>query len=171
MGYARDWLGVRGEVQRPVQEHPKRPALGLTCTRNEVSGDRMWSLLKELSGTPDVLFRHVFLRNYCPVFFLKDTAKNVTPAELRVAERSALEAECDASLVAAVQLLGVEHVVGIGKYATDRTNAALRSAGLEGIKVITLMHPSPINPAANKGWRDIAIDQLTQGGVLHYFKP
>lgn len=39
------------------------------------------------------------------------------------------------------------------------------------LQVSTLMHPSPINPAANKGWRDIAINQLTQGGVLHYFKP
>lgn len=50
----------------------------------QVSGDRMWALLKELSGSPDVLFSHVFLHNYCPLFYLKDSAKNVTPPELKV---------------------------------------------------------------------------------------
>ncbi|KAG0726361.1 Single-strand selective monofunctional uracil DNA glycosylase [Chionoecetes opilio] len=131
----------------------------------------MWSLLKELSGSPDVLFSRVFLHNYCPLFFLKDSAKNVTPPELKVKERKALEAACDGALVEVVQLLGVQCVVGVGRYATDRTKAALRQAGVGGVQVSTLMHPSPVNPAANKGWRDIAIRQLTESHVIHYFKP
>lgn len=171
VGYARDWLGVKGNVLKPVKEHPKRPITGLECSRNEVSGDRLWSLLKELSGSPEVLFSKVFLHNYCPIFFLKDSAKNVTPPELKVKERANLEAICDKALVEIVQLLGVEHVVGVGKYAADRAQAGLLKAGLETVKVSTLMHPSPVNPAANKGWKEIATKQLTENGIIHYFKP
>lgn len=171
VGYAKEWLGVTGRVTRPAQEHPKRPVTGLECGRSEVSGERMWGLLKELSGTPDVLFTHIFIHNYCPLFFLKDSAKNVTPPELKVKQRSALEEECDRALVEVVHLLGVQCVVGVGKYATDRTKVALRQAGIEDVQVSTLMHPSPVNPAANKGWRDIAIRQLTESSLLHYFQP
>lgn len=46
----------------------------------------MWALLKQLSGTPEVLFTNIFLHNYCPLYFLKDTAKNVTPPELKVSK-------------------------------------------------------------------------------------
>ncbi|KAG7160736.1 single-strand selective monofunctional uracil DNA glycosylase-like [Homarus americanus] len=171
VAYAKDWLGVKGRVSKPAKEHPKRLITGLECTRNEVSGDRMWALLKELSGTPDVLFTHIFLHNYCPLFFLKESAKNVTPPELKVKERSSLEAICDAALVRTVELLGVEHVLGVGNYAKERAKAALRKAGLETVQVSVLMHPSPVNPAANKGWREIAIKQLTENNIIQYFKP
>ncbi|NXQ52260.1 SMUG1 glycosylase, partial [Anthoscopus minutus] len=33
----REWLRVSGPVQKPPQEHPKRPVLGLRCPRAEVS--------------------------------------------------------------------------------------------------------------------------------------
>ncbi|KAK8731253.1 hypothetical protein OTU49_007509 [Cherax quadricarinatus] len=130
----------------------------------------MWALLKELSGTPQVLFSCVFLHNYCPLFFLKDSAKNVTPPELKVKERARLEGICDDALVKTIKLLGVEHIVGVGNYATDRARAALLKAGMESVQVCTLMHPSPVNPAANKGWRDIAIKQLTDNNIIHYFQ-
>ncbi|XP_037782126.1 single-strand selective monofunctional uracil DNA glycosylase-like [Penaeus monodon] len=117
-----------GGVKRPEREHPKRPIQGLECTKSEVSGDRLWSLLKELSGSPDVLFKFLFLHNYCPLFFLKESAKNVTPPELK----------------------------------------AFAKAGITNIEISLLMHPSPVNPAANKGWREIAIKQLTESKVIEY---
>ncbi|XP_068240623.1 single-strand selective monofunctional uracil DNA glycosylase isoform X1 [Palaemon carinicauda] len=168
--YAKDWLRVKGSVTKPENEHPKRLITGLECRRSEVSGDRLWSLLKELSGKPEALFTNVFLHNYCPLFFLKDSAKNVTPPELKVKERSGLEAICNAALVDTVKLLGIEHLVCVGNYTTEKSKLALERAGLESIKISTLMHPSPVNPAANKGWREIAIRQLTESGVIHYFK-
>ncbi|XP_045617531.2 single-strand selective monofunctional uracil DNA glycosylase isoform X1 [Procambarus clarkii] len=171
VGYTKDWLNIKGSVSKPIKEHPKRPVTGLECTRNEVSGDRMWGLLKDLSGSPQVLFSHLFLHNYCPLFFLKESAKNVTPPELKVKERARLEQICDDALVKTIELLGVEHVIGVGNYATVRTRAALLKAGIEGVQVSTLMHPSPVNPAANKGWHAIATKQLTDSGIIHYFKP
>ncbi|KAK3893820.1 hypothetical protein Pcinc_002381 [Petrolisthes cinctipes] len=168
--YARDWLEVKGEVTKPVNEHEKRPISGLNCKRKEVSGDRMWSLLKQLSGTPEVLFTNIFLHNYCPLYFLKDSAKNVTPPELKVHERAELEKVCNRALVQVVDLLGVEHVIGVGNYAAERARKALTNEGREDIKVSTLMHPSPVNPAANKGWANIAIKQLTDNKTIEYFK-
>ncbi|XP_068240626.1 single-strand selective monofunctional uracil DNA glycosylase isoform X2 [Palaemon carinicauda] len=87
-----------------------------------------------------------------------------------VKERSGLEAICNAALVDTVKLLGIEHLVCVGNYTTEKSKLALERAGLESIKISTLMHPSPVNPAANKGWREIAIRQLTESGVIHYFK-
>lgn len=169
--YAKEWLGVTGSVKRPEKEHPKRPIQGLECPKSEVSGDRLWSLLKELSGSPDILFRHVFLHNYCPLFFLKESAKNVTPPELKVKQRTGLEEACDEALVDTVKLLQVEHVICVGNYVTDRTRKAFDKAGITNIEISLLMHPSPVNPAANKGWREIAIKQLTESKVIQYFKP
>ena len=40
----RDWMGLRGEVEKPYPEHPKRPVEGLACTKSEVSGRRLWGL-------------------------------------------------------------------------------------------------------------------------------
>src|SRR6185503_20305177 len=42
VGMVRDWLGIEGVVGRPAREHPKRPVLGLSCPRSEVSGARLW---------------------------------------------------------------------------------------------------------------------------------
>ncbi|XP_066949038.1 single-strand selective monofunctional uracil DNA glycosylase [Macrobrachium rosenbergii] len=168
--YAKEWLCLKGNVTKPKKEHPKRLITGLECTRSEVSGDRLWSLLKELSGKPETLFTNVFLHNYCPLFFLKDSAKNVTPPELKVKERSDLEKICNVALVDTVKLLGVEHLVCVGNYVAEKSKLALGGAGLENIKISTLMHPSPVNPAANKGWREIAMKQLTESGVIQYLK-
>ncbi|NXT22122.1 SMUG1 glycosylase, partial [Syrrhaptes paradoxus] len=35
--HVREWLRVVGGVQKPPSEHPKRPVLGLSCQRSEVS--------------------------------------------------------------------------------------------------------------------------------------
>ncbi|NXY87950.1 SMUG1 glycosylase, partial [Alcedo cyanopectus] len=35
--HVREWLRVKGRVRKPPGEHPKRPVLGLSCPRREVS--------------------------------------------------------------------------------------------------------------------------------------
>ncbi|NWR81874.1 SMUG1 glycosylase, partial [Centropus unirufus] len=35
--HVREWLRVAGAVRKPPSEHPKRPVLGLSCPRAEVS--------------------------------------------------------------------------------------------------------------------------------------
>lgn len=53
----------------------------------------------------------------------------------QVRERAELEKVCDQALVHVVELLGVEHVIGVGNYARDRARAALTKEGKEDIKV------------------------------------
>lgn len=94
------------------------------------------------------------------------TGKNITPPELKSEERKALQEVCDRYLLQAVELLGVEWVVGVGKYAEARAKKALLQ-GCEGrVTVVSITHPSPINPAANKDWKGLATSQLASLGLL-----
>src|SRR5262245_9819279 len=53
----RDFLAIRGAVERPAREHPKRPVLGFDCPRSEVSGTRLWGFARDRFETPRAFFR------------------------------------------------------------------------------------------------------------------
>jgi hypothetical protein len=121
----KEWLGIAGDVSSPANEHPKRAIQGLNCTKNEVSGTRFWNLMRELCSSPEVFFKNCYVHNYCPLCFMAASGKNITPPMLRTLERRHLEEICNESLIEVIDLLGVEYVVGIGKYAEERAKAAL----------------------------------------------
>lgn len=161
----RDWLGIGGSVLTPPQEHPKRPVLGLECPQSEVSGARFWGFFRNLCGQPEVFFRHCFVHNLCPLLFLAASGRNLTPAELPAKQREQLLGLCDVALRRQVQLLGVRLVVGVGRLAEQRARRAL--AGLmPEVQVEGLLHPSPRNPQANKGWEPVAKERLNELGLL-----
>lgn len=160
-----DWLKITGEVGHPPDEHPKRRITGLACTQSEVSGARFWGFFRKLCGEPVTFFRHCFVHNLCPLIFMSASGKNLTPPELPAAERDALLALCDIALCQVVEALGVSMVIGIGRVAEQRARRALSAAGVS-VKVEGLMHPSPRNPLANKGWEGVARTKLTELGVL-----
>lgn len=161
----RDWLGIGGPVQTPPQEHPKRPVLGLECPQSEVSGARFWGFFRNLCGQPEVFFRHCFVHNLCPLLLLAPSGRNLTPAELPAKQREQLLGVCDAALCRQVQLLGVRLVVGVGRLAEQRARRALASLMPE-VQVEGLLHPSPRNPQANKGWEVVAKERLNELGLL-----
>lgn len=99
---------------------------------------------------------------------MTSTAKNITPPQLRVLERTELLEMCDDSLCRVILLLKPQIIVGIGKFAEERANDVLKSYNVPGVTVVGIMHPSPINPAANKGWKDIVREQLETSGVLQF---
>lgn len=80
----RDWLGIEEEVGKPEKECPQRPVLGFACTRSEVSGDRLWNVLKKLCGTPEKFFKNCFIYNYCPIAMMKSDGGNLTPRDIKV---------------------------------------------------------------------------------------
>lgn len=85
----RDFLKISGEVEKPEKQHERRPVEGLNCRRSEVSGNRLWGLIKDLSeNDPQVFFKDCFVYNYCPLAFLSRNATNITPAELKVSNVS-----------------------------------------------------------------------------------
>ncbi|MFW5829824.1 MAG: uracil-DNA glycosylase family protein [Planctomycetota bacterium] len=158
----RDWLGLTGTVGRPDAEHPKRPITGFACTRSEVSGRRLWGLFAERYGTAESFFREHFVINYCPLVFLAESGRNITPDKLPKAGRTALEAVCDTPLRAGVAALQPEWLVGVGAFAAAQ---AERCCADTGVRIGRVLHPSPASPAANRGWAAAAQQQLEEQGI------
>lgn len=158
----RDWLGIDAKVEKPKHEHPKRPVTGFACRRSEVSGARLWGWARDTFGTPEHLFKRVFVANYCPLAFFEDTGRNRTPDRLPTREREPLFAACDTALRRMVDYFQPRYVVGVGKFAETRAAAALQ--GLP-VTIGRILHPSPANPAANRGWATQAGRQLTTMGI------
>ena len=163
VSWVRDWLELGGlAVGTPDDEHPKRPVLGFECERQEVSGDRLWGWAAGRYQSPASFFSRFFVLNHCPLLFLEESGRNLTPDKLVAAEREPLVELCDQALRRSVQHLQPARVVGVGAYARKRAATAL--SGLD-IEVGQVLHPSPASPAANRGWRQQAEQQLAELGV------
>ncbi|XP_071103116.1 single-strand selective monofunctional uracil DNA glycosylase-like [Haliotis cracherodii] len=158
----RDWLKIPGAVLKPCPEHPKRQVAGLNCTRSEVSGRRFWGFFRNLCGSPDTFFTNCFVYNMCPFAFMSDTGKNITPPQIESRTLQRINAACDKALLEVLKLLDITTIVGVGKFAYNRARTVLRGSGIDSIRTECIMHPSPINPAANKGWSDIVKKQLQE---------
>ena len=153
----RDWMGLRGKVGKPDLEHAKRPVEGLDCQKSEVSGRRLWGLFAERFESAEAFFKDHFVANYCPLVFMEDTGRNRTPDKLPADERKELEKVCDGHLREMVEILEPDWLVGVGGFARNRAEGAL---GTIGIKIGTILHPSPASPAANRGWSEAATKQM-----------
>ncbi|MDG2292294.1 MAG: single-stranded DNA-binding protein [Phycisphaerales bacterium] len=160
----RTFLGIDAKIERPAIEHPKRPVLGLECTRSEVSGRRVWTWAEERFGTADAFFKRFFVWNFCPLAFLEESGRNRTPDKLPAAERDALFAPCDQALVDMIEVLKPQRVIGVGGFARKRIEAVLGQHEID-LPVGTVLHPSPASPAANRGWAPQAEAQLEAMGI------
>ena len=158
----RDWLGICEAVNKPDPEHPKRPVEGFDCSRSEVSGKRLWGWARDRFTTPETFFARFYVHNYCPLTFMADTGRNITPDKIKAAEREPLFRVCDLALGRVVEALSPGLVVGVGAFAEGRARKAL--AGLD-LRIGRLLHPSPASPAANRGWADAADRMLKALGV------
>lgn len=155
----RDWMGIEVDVERPEDEHPKRPVTGFACERSEVSGRRLWGWAQEDYGDADAFFDRFFVWNFCPLVFMEESGRNRTPDKLSAEERDALYEVCDASLREVVDALRPRRIIGVGRFAEGRARAALPD--FEG-PIGTVLHPSPASPIANRGWAPQARKQLAE---------
>ena len=158
----RDWLGIEAPVERPRREHPRRPVMGFAMTRGEVSGARLWGWARERFATPERFFRRAFVWNYCPLSFMEESGRNVTPDKLPATEREPLFAACDEALAAVIAHLRPRKVVGVGAFAARRAAPLAEAAGAD---CGAAPHPSPASPAANRGWPGIFEDALLEFGI------
>jgi len=113
-------------------------------------------------GSPARFFERFFVANYCPLVFMEESARNRTPDRLPAAERAPLFDVCDRALRDIVTELRPDFVVGIGSFAASRAEAAL--AGFP-VRWGCVLHPSPANPRANRGWAIAAEEQLRDLGI------
>ncbi len=162
VNFVRDWLEIETEILPPKRQHPKRPVLGFSCPRSEVSGQRVWSWAKDTFERPEAFFDMFFVVNYCPLMFMEESGKNRTPDRLPVGERRPVVEICDLALRQTVEALQPKYVIGIGKFAETRANTALENID---VQIGRILHPSPANPQANKGWAPIVSSQLEELGI------
>ena len=158
----RDWMGINVPIGKPDPEHPKRLVEGFNCQKSEVSGRRLWGYFAEKFGEAENFFEEHFVFNYCPLAFMADTARNITPDKLPASVTKPLEEVCDWHLREITKVLEPEWVVGVGGFAEKRAMEALDGMGL---KFGRILHPSPASPAANRDWAGTAEKQLLQQGI------
>lgn len=156
----RDWMKLGGEIRAPKTVHPKRPVLGFSCTRSEVSGKRLWGAIATRHPDPRTFFRRAFVLNYCPLLFVSESGANVTPDKLPRETRARLEAVCDAHLTDVLAILRPRVLFGVGQYA----GKALERVAC-GRPVHVVPHPSPASPQANRGWTELARRAFEGAGV------
>lgn len=162
----RDWMGISATVDKPSHEHPKRPVEGFDCERSEVSGRRLWGLFSEKFPDPDDFFRDHFVSNYCPLVWMGETGKNITPDKLPKAEMEPVEAACRKHLAIVIDTLEPEWLIGVGAYAEKKLVEAVKEYFPESsFKTGKILHPSPASPIANRGWEPQAEKQLLAMGV------
>ena len=118
----RDWLGISGRVGTPGVVHPRVPVRGFDCTRSEVSGRRLWGLFAGTFGPPGRFARENFVSNYCPLMFLDEEGRNVTPDHINRDDQAALFAACDRFLSVVIDVLRPHWCVGVGAFATGRAS-------------------------------------------------
>jgi single-strand selective monofunctional uracil DNA glycosylase len=164
VNFVRDWLGITEGVTPPKSQHPKRPIEGFECKRSEVSGKRFWGWAQQRWQTADAFFADCFVLNYCPLIFLEESGKNITPDKLTALERQQLEAVCDEHLREAVAILEPDWCIGIGAFAKKRLEIALEPTPAR--KIAQILHPSPQSPQANKGWAQAVEITLADLGVF-----
>ncbi|WP_231934202.1 uracil-DNA glycosylase family protein [Geobacter sp. DSM 9736] len=158
----RDWLKVEGEIGKPSSEHPKKRVVGLSCRRSEVSGRRLWGLIRQRFGSPEPFFERFFVLNYCPLLFLDEGGRNITPDKLRPGERDLLLEACDQALFQMIECLRPAQVIGVGNFAAEQARNALHALP---VKVGKILHPSPSNPLANRCWPETVLRQLHEQEV------
>lgn len=160
------YLQIDTKIKKPDVEHPKRPIEGFACTRSEVSGKRLWGLFSEQYPNVNEFFAEHFVSNYCPLVFMDEGARNITPDKLPAAEIKSLDAICDEHLKRCIEILEPEFVVGVGAYAQDCLKRVCDSDNaFKNIAVSKILHPSPASPAANRDWAGQATKQLKEAGI------
>ena len=152
----RGWMGLSADISKPKNEHPKRPVEGFDCQRSEVSGRRLWGLFSELFPTAQSFFKDFMVFNYCPLVFMLESGANLTPDKLAAIDRQHLEEACDAHLRSVIEILEPEIAVGVGGFATK----CLQRLDFGGLRIGTILHPSPASPVANREWPQRPVAQL-----------
>lgn len=161
----RDWMGIEEPVEVPPNTHPKRPIVGFALKRREGSGKRLWGWAAERFGDAEAFFDQHFVHNYCPLFFVHESGRNIVPEKLHKHERAEIEQRCDAALREVIEHLGVAHIVAVGAFAERRATEAMADGGIE-LPVTRILHPSPASPAANRGWAEQVESVLEGIGAL-----
>ncbi len=145
----REILEITGfDVGSPTITHPKRPIIGLEHPKPEVSGTRIWGTLSQIYGPRNAAASEVFIVNHCPLWMFDQNGRNITPDKLTGTVSNQLTKICNQHLLKVVEILEIERVIGVGKYAQKRIGEIFEQN--EQLILDGIPHPSPANPFANR---------------------
>ncbi len=113
----------------------------------------------------DRFFEEHFVVNYCPLIFMEESSRNITPDKIPVQYREPLEAACDRHLATVINALSPAWLIGVGAFAETCAKRVIKEHNIHGIKVGRILHPSPASPAANRDWAGTATAQLEELAV------
>jgi single-strand selective monofunctional uracil DNA glycosylase len=116
--------------------------------------------MREHYRSAEAFSRDAFVSNYCPLLFLDLAGRNVTPDKIYGEDRERLYSACDRFLDIVIETLRPEWLVGVGAFAARRARAVVSggsgATGLtlpgRGVRVTSVLHPSPASPRANRDW-------------------
>jgi single-strand selective monofunctional uracil DNA glycosylase len=114
-------------------------------------------------GDAETCLADMHILNYCPLVFMGETGRNITPDKLAAEEREPLLDACNTHLAKVVDTLKPTHVVGVGVWAEKRARDVLGPD--TRILISRILHPSPASPLANADWPGQATAQLEAAGV------
>jgi len=162
----KNWLEIGGEVNQPELVHPKRPIQGFDCSKSEVSGKRFWGMMADRFPQAQDFFNDAFVVNFCPLVWMTETGKNITPDKLPKTDMEPVYKICNEHLKVLIEYYQPEIVIGIGAFAEQQA-IKLKKIYFESedFKIARMLHPSPASPIANKFWPQRAIEELIDIGV------
>ena len=97
---------------------------------------------------------------------MEESGKNRTPDKLPAATKEPLFAACNRHLVSLIEAFEPEWVVGVGAFAEGQAQSALAERIEAGtLQIGRVLHPSPANPRANRGWAEAAREELCALGI------
>lgn len=162
----RDWVGIEAPVEKPVNEHPKRQVEGFACQRSEVSGRRLWGLFADRYPNAEDFFADHFVANFCPLVWMAETGRNITPDKLPKAESEPVDTICRKHLAKMISILEPEFLIGVGAFAEKQLKETVKvHSPNNSYQIGKILHPSPASPLANKYWPERPIQQLIDLGV------
>lgn len=154
------WMGITAPIGSPPRTHPKRPILGFSCPRSEVSGRRLWGLFDQLYGSADAFFSTAYVANYCPLIWMSETGANITPDRLPREQTAQINAACQRHLARLIRVLRPTCLIGIGAYALQQLRTAADTLSGMTFTLGSILHPSPASPVSNKCWPEKPRQQL-----------
>jgi single-strand selective monofunctional uracil DNA glycosylase len=160
----KNWLKLEAPVKSPKHQHPKRPIQGFSCTKSEVSGKRLWGLFSEKYSNPKSFFKSHFVLNYCPLGFLEEGGKNLTPDKFPKSIQAEIFEPCDQYLKNTVHILEAKNLVGVGDFAFKRFKEVFKDEESK-YHICKILHPSPASPLANKNWAGDVKQSLEELGI------
>lgn len=93
--------------------------------------------------------------------------KNIAPDQLKPNVRKKLIKLCGESLCEIIDILQCKIIVCVGKWTEARVNEIKNESKLP-VQVLGVMHPSPLNPRANKNYIGDVEKDLERLDVLKY---